>query len=381
MTRVPTVPRPMTITCPLSPVIRCRPSDSSSRRLTIMLVSMAKKTATNIAPSSIRQMAATIRAGGWPRKEIVAVADRGHGLDGEVGRVQHRDPPQAGGPVGQVQDRGGRDQHHDQRAQGGGHPAVRDRAQHRHRHVPGPPHRAERPGVRRVADLRADPGGAQFVRRREQRDPVPGGHEWSRPGQIAASSPSAGSTATGASAPYSSRREARRGAVVRAARKRSPSSGISWMPDCRHASAMDGADSPATSSTDTSIFASARPTAGVAELDDDPHVGAQLTGQQRRLQGHQVVVEGADDGGRAGQARVGQGGGRPGTGREVRDAPAGQLAGERRIRVVVDDHGGHAGQVELLDDTQADAAQAAHDDVALASPRSCPSHGHHPGLL
>ena len=69
MTRVPTVPRPMTITCPLSPVIRCRPSDSSSRRLTIMLVSMAKKTATNIAPSSIRQMAATIRAGDWPRKE------------------------------------------------------------------------------------------------------------------------------------------------------------------------------------------------------------------------------------------------------------------------------------------------------------------------
>ena len=91
----------------------------------------------------------------------------------------------------------------------------------------------------------------------------PGATRWSRPGQIAASSPSTGSTATGASAPYSSRSEARRGAVVRAARKRSPSSGISWMPDCRHASAIDGADSAATSSTDTSIFASARPTPGL----------------------------------------------------------------------------------------------------------------------
>ncbi len=140
---------------------------------------------------------------------------------------------------------------------------------------------------------------------------------------------------------------------------------------------MDGADSAATSSTDTSIFASARPTPGLAELDDDPHVGAQLTGQQRRFQGQQVVVEGADDGGRAGQARVGQRGGRPGTGREVRDAPPGQLAGERRIRVVVDDHGGHAGQVELLDDTQADTAQAAHDHV----PSPVRVAARHPGII
>ncbi len=86
---------------------------------------------------------------------------------------------------------------------------------------------------------------------------------WSRPGQITTSSPPAGSTAIGASAPYSSRSEAARGAVVRAARNRSPSSAISCAPDCRHASAMAGADSPATSRTATSICSSARPTAGL----------------------------------------------------------------------------------------------------------------------
>ena len=68
MTRVPTVPRPITMTCPCRPVIRCRPSDSSMRRLTIMLVSVAKNTATNVAPSSMRQIAASISHGSWPRK-------------------------------------------------------------------------------------------------------------------------------------------------------------------------------------------------------------------------------------------------------------------------------------------------------------------------
>ena len=38
------------------------------RRLTIVLVSMAKNTATNVAPSSMRQIAATISHGSWPRK-------------------------------------------------------------------------------------------------------------------------------------------------------------------------------------------------------------------------------------------------------------------------------------------------------------------------
>ncbi|HEY4464468.1 MAG TPA: hypothetical protein VGN41_17510 [Streptosporangiaceae bacterium] len=59
----------MTSTCPLRPVIRCRPSDSSMRRLTIMFVIIAKKIATNRAPRSIRQMAAPISHDGWPRKE------------------------------------------------------------------------------------------------------------------------------------------------------------------------------------------------------------------------------------------------------------------------------------------------------------------------
>jgi hypothetical protein len=59
----------MTSTCPLRPVIRCRPSDSSIRRLTIMLVIIAKKIATNRAPSSIRQIAAASSHDGWPRKE------------------------------------------------------------------------------------------------------------------------------------------------------------------------------------------------------------------------------------------------------------------------------------------------------------------------
>jgi hypothetical protein len=39
------------------------------RRLTIMFVIIAKKIATNRAPSSIRQMAAAISHDGWPRKE------------------------------------------------------------------------------------------------------------------------------------------------------------------------------------------------------------------------------------------------------------------------------------------------------------------------
>jgi len=68
-TFIPTAPRPMTRTCPLSPVIRCRPSDSSSLRLTSTLVSSAKKTATNTAPASIKQTALAISHGAWPRKE------------------------------------------------------------------------------------------------------------------------------------------------------------------------------------------------------------------------------------------------------------------------------------------------------------------------
>ena len=44
---------------------------------------------------------------------------------------------------------------------------------------------------------------------------------------------------------------------------RSPDSHSSWAPGPRQASAIDGADSPATSSTATEIWVSARPTAGL----------------------------------------------------------------------------------------------------------------------
>src|ERR1700728_3869630 len=70
----------------------------------------------------------------------------------------------------------------------------------------------------------------------------------SRPGQTS-TCPAGGTTATGASAPYSSRSVAAAGAVVRAARNRIPDSVISCTPSPRQTSTTDGADRPATSRT------------------------------------------------------------------------------------------------------------------------------------
>ena len=85
----------------------------------------------------------------------------------------------------------------------------------------------------------------------------------SRPGQTS-TSPVGGTTATGASAPYSSRSVAACGAVVRAARNRIPDSDSSWTPSPRQTSTTDGADRPATSRTATPASRTARPTAGLA---------------------------------------------------------------------------------------------------------------------
>ena len=85
----------------------------------------------------------------------------------------------------------------------------------------------------------------------------------SRPGQTS-TSPAGGTTATGASAPYSSRSVAACGAAVRAARNRIPDSFISCTPSPRQTSTMDGADRPATSSTATPTCLTARPTAGLS---------------------------------------------------------------------------------------------------------------------
>ena len=117
-----------------------------------------------------------------------------------------------------------------------------------------------------------------------------------------------------------------------------------------------------------------RPAHGrVAELDHDPHVGAQFPGQQGRLQRAEIVFLGADHRLRPGQPGLGQGLGRPRTARDVRDAPADEVAGQPQVRVIVDDDGGHAGGVEQLDDPQAHAVQAA-DDHVPAPARVRPSH-------
>ena len=117
-----------------------------------------------------------------------------------------------------------------------------------------------------------------------------------------------------------------------------------------------------------------RPAHGrVAELDHDPHIGAQFPGQQGGLQRGEIVFLGADH--RLGpvQPGLGQGLRRPRTARDMRDAPAGQGAGQPRVRVVVDDDGRHAGGVEQLDDAQAHAVQPA-DDHVPAPARVRPSH-------
>ena len=101
----------------------------------------------------------------------------------------------------------------------------------------------------------------------------------------------------------------------------------------------------------------------VVELRHDAHVGAEPAGEQRGLQRAQVMVLGADHRDGAGQ---------PGAHQDVlgscaagdqRHVPRAEHPGKRRIGVVVDDHGRNPGQHQLLDDTQADARQAANDDV------------------
>ncbi|HEY4464466.1 MAG TPA: hypothetical protein VGN41_17500, partial [Streptosporangiaceae bacterium] len=59
----------------------------------------------------------------------------------------------------------------------------------------------------------------------------------------------------------------------------------------------------------------------VGQLHDHLQIGPLLAGEQDRLQRVQVVLEDADEGGRAGQPGFGQRRGGPGTARDQRDAP------------------------------------------------------------
>ena len=58
------------------------------RRLTKMLVNRANAVETSATPMAMSAMAKTCMAGVLGREGVVAVADRGHGLDREVGRRQ-----------------------------------------------------------------------------------------------------------------------------------------------------------------------------------------------------------------------------------------------------------------------------------------------------
>jgi len=276
-----------------------------------------------------------------------------------------------------VQYQRGGDQHDEQRGQRGRHPPVGRCAQQGQQQVPDPPRGAGRPGVRRVADLAADPGGAELVRGREQRHPVPGGHlvvaagadhhvlvpggQDRDRGQRAVQLPQAGAArGRGAS-----------GQEPLTVQRDLPGAGLqARLGDGRGGQARDvehGHVDPGQGPAD----------GGVGQLDDHPDVGSQLTGQQGRFQRLQVIFQDADHSGRAGQPRLGQHRSGPGAGLDVRDAPACELAGQGGIRVVVDDDGRDPGQVELLDDAQADAVQAAHDHVALPVRISAG----HPGII
>jgi len=102
---------------------------------------------------------------------------------------------------------------------------------------------------------------------------------------------------------------------------------------------------------------------GVRQLHHDPHVRAELAGQQRGLQRVQVVFLRADD-----RRRVGQPGRHErlcgaGAAGDVGHAPGDEIARQAQVGVVVHGHGRDAGQAQLLHDAEPDPVQAAHDHV------------------
>ena len=103
----------------------------------------------------------------------------------------------------------------------------------------------------------------------------------------------------------------------------------------------------------------------VAELDHHPHIGAQFPGQQGRLQRVQVILQRADDRRGAGQPGFGEDLRGPGTAGDVRHPPADEAADQPHVRIVVHDHRRDPGEVQLLNDPQANPVQPADDHVAV----------------
>ena len=196
----------------------------------------------------------------------------------------------------------------------------------------------------------------------------------SRPGQTS-TSPVGGTTATGASAPYSSRSVAACGAVVRAARNRIPDSDSSWTPSPRQTSTTDGADRPATSSTATPASRTARPTAGLASCA--------ITRTSARSRRTSSAVSSADrsfswaqiDRDRAGQARRHQRLLGPGLSGDQRHVPQRDHPGEGRRRVVVDDHGAAPRTASAARRSAARPRAARTRSRARASPPASPPPG------
>jgi hypothetical protein len=308
---------------------------------------------------------------------VVAVADRRHGLDGEVDGAQQRQRPRAGHLIGEVKHRGRRDQHEQQGGQGRRHPPVGRRPHQRHDQEVDALRRAVRPGVSGIADLRAHSGRAEFLRRREQRHPVAFRHRVVP----------AGADDHVASAGGQDRHRGQRPVQVpQAGRPRRRRSRNEEPLTVEHdllrarleARFRDGRGRQSGHVQHRDLDLGQGPAHGrVGQLDDHAHVGAQLAGQQDRLQRVQVVLEDADERGRAGQPGLGQRRGRPGTARDQRNAPPGELPDQPHVRVVVHDHRRDAGEVQLLDDTQADTVQAAHDHVP--APVRVPAR--HPGII
>ena len=171
----------------------------------------------------------------------------------------------------------------------------------------------------------------------------------------------------GARAPNSARSEAYRSTSTSPVAKWVPASSI-WKESLpRQASTMDGAARAATSSTVPGPVTSetAAPTAALANCTTT-RISGRSSLIRRAVSRVWTSVRSAQTTARAwASPACSRTAGEPGAAHDVGDVPGLDHPDQALLRLVVHHHHGHPGLVELFDHPQADALEAAHDDVAL----------------